>query len=514
MKFKLYKHQKKMVKLSHKALKKHKHLLFGSPTGSGKSVMILDMVQGFINNGERVLVIAPYRKLIFQLMETFENESPALMMGTDGYGDVKSSYLIVASLSTLSRRLQKDPLLLGGIDKVVIDEAHLSFNIPNGKPTKIIAELYKRYWNTAQFIGFTATPITAGGYRLEGWDHSIYKYNTKWLIDHGWLSKFEYYSVPEIDGSGLRVQSSTGDYSTADMETVTNTPTAIKSVHENFLKFGATKKTLIFAASIEHAKLIQEYFLEVGVASRVIHSMLKENEQRKILEEYKNNVFNVLINVAMLTTGFDDPEVEMLLIARPIGSKRLAIQVWGRVLRVHAAFDEVIILDMASVYLKCGLPDDEVNWNREKKPKGEKQEVDNSIEDVVKECRTCQQVYRMIDAKRSKVVSEKLIEVTYICPNCGEVADIVTTEMETVEVSKIQTASDIDFSKKYNRKEVMQMLGELIKMNTKAKTSWGTFIHRQCLKNDKKGYRTALYGYAQEVYSAGQAWRRVMNIYG
>ncbi len=519
MNYKLRKHQKKTVKLAQKALLQHSHVLIGAPTGFGKSLCILDMVSKALANGERILVIAPYRKLVFQLMDTFSSESPALLMGSDSYGDPKTSPLIVASLSTLSRRLNKDMFAIGGLDAIFIDEAHLSFNIPDNTPTKSVAQLYKRYWNTCKWVGFTATPITANGYRLEGWDHSIYKYTTAWLIKKGWLAEFKYYSVPEIDTSNLKIQSNTGDYSTSDMESVTNIPTAIKSVYDNYLKFGEDKKTLIFAASIAHATILMEYFKEKGAKVRVIHSNLPENQQRRILEEYKSNVFDVLINIGMLTTGFDDPEIETLMVARPVGSRRLFLQVVGRSLRLHENIPTVTIVDMTSAYLKCGLPDDLVNWNREKKKRGEDTGDDDNntpdITDVTIECRSCNTVFRMVDAKREKLVTEELIELTYFCPACNEIADIKTTNLEVAVVQKIQTSSDINLSANYSMDEVHTMLGELIKANTqKAKTSWGFYIHKTCIAADRKAYKMALYGYAQKVYSSKQAWKRIMGVYG
>ena len=504
-----------MVKLGLKALKKHDHVLFGSPTGSGKSIMMLDIVSKSLANGERVLVILPYRKLVFQIMDTFKNYSPALVMGTDSYGDPKTSPIVIASLTTLSRRLKTNPMLIGGLDLIVIDEAHIAFNMPDDSPSKITTTLHKLYWNTTKFLGFTATPITASGFRLEGWDHSIYKYSTGWLIKHGWLAEFDYYSVPDIDIEGLRVNSFTGEYSTADIEERTNNASAIRAVLKNYKKYGKGKKCLIFGASIDHAELIHKKFQKKGINTRTIHSNLSEKEQQKILEEYKNNVFEVLINVAMLTTGFDDPEVEVLFIARPVGSKRLAIQINGRALRTHKDIPKVKIVDLCSVYLKCGLPDDKHNWNKEKPKKGIKDDSEESpsIEEVILECRSCSNVFRMVDAKRNTKMSKSFVEIEYICPICNEIADVKIKPLEDSKAVKIKTGSDID-NKKYSLVDIKQLLGELIKQNTGAKPSWGHFIHRTCVTSDSKDvYEQAYKGYDQGVYTGKQAWKRIMDVY-
>ncbi len=518
MKFKLRKHQKKQNKLALGSLKKNDHILYAAPTGFGKSLCILDLVQRFVDNGERVLVIAPYRKLVTQILDTFEKESPALLMGADSYGNVRESDIVVASLSTLSRRLKVDKNYLGTIDKIIIDEVHIGFNIPDNKPSTVVKPLYDRYWKKASWIGFTATPITAGGYRLQGWDDTIFKYNTAWLIKKGWLSKFEYMSTRAIDTRNLKLQS-TGDYKVEDMEEVTNTASAISAVYKNYEKYCKGKKTLMFAVSINHGILIHDDFEKQGISSAIIHSMLPEREQKRILEEYKNNVFDVLINVAMLTTGFDDPEVEALMIARPIGSLRLAIQVWGRVLRIHDSIDKVLILDLTGVYDKVNhLPDDDFNFNRVKRERGSSDDEEDSPADIAEvnwECDTCQVVSRMIDCKRDNQLTDVMSITTYFCPNCQAIINEVSTELGSNKVEKIKTASAIDMKIAYSTKEVMLLLGELIKANTRnAKTSWGSYIHKTCLKKDGKRYKEAFYGYAQGVYGSSKTWKRIMDIYG
>ena len=513
--YKLRKHQKKQNKAVLKSLEKNNHVLYGAPTAFGKSVCIFDLVRRFVDNGERVIVIAPYRKLVNQLLGTFSTENPSLLMGADSYGNPRTAPIVVASLSTLSRRLKTDASYLGDIDKIIIDEAHISFNIVDNKPTTIVNPIYTRYWHSAKWIGFTATPITAGGYRLEGWDDTVYKYNTKWLIDKGWLSDFRYLSTPAIDTSGLRVQS-TGDYSVEDMEEVTNKASAIQSVIDNYNTHAREKKTLLFAVSITHGELLEDAFNEIGVKCGLIHSNLSAREQERLLAEFENNAIDVLLNVAMLTTGFDDPEVEVLMIARPIGSLRLAIQVWGRGLRFHKDIDKVTILDLTGTYEKVGyLPDDNFNFNRVKKKRGESEdEEDNSIVDIVYECPECSEVSRMVDCSRSTEVTKTMTVTTYICPNCGGVINETQIPLSDNKIEEIKTARDIDYTVKYGGEEIMKKLGELIKLNTRnAKTSWGVHIHKQCMRNDKERYRDAFYGYAQEIYSPAKAWKRIMDVY-
>ena len=519
MKFKLRPHQKKQNKAVRKSLKKHSHVLYGASTGWGKSVCILDFVQREIDKGGRVLVIAPRRKLVKQLMGTFQRERPALLMGADTKGNHRRSSMVIASLSTLHRRLEKYGAdLLGDITKIIVDEAHISFNMPDGKPSVSTAKLHELYWDKIPWIGFTATPITAGGYRLEGWDETVYKYDAAWLIENGWLAKFDYYSVPSMDVRGLKVQSSTGDFSVSDMETLTNTATSIQSVIDNYKKY-CSGKTLIFAASIVHGELIQKGFESDGITTvECIHSNLSESKQQEILDNYECGITSILVNVAMLTTGFDDPEVESLIIARPIGSVRLAIQVYGRALRMHPDIPKVTILDLCSVWDTTNiLPDMTPNWNKTKRKRGESDSDDdeNSIEDVVWECESCNKPFQMIQATRETETTEDVIVTTYFCPHCDMIAKVDTKDLSTPEIEKIKTTSDIDYDlRSYSGKEVIEVIARLVALNTRAKTSWAAYIHSKCMGRDRKAYREVVYGYDQEVFSPSMAWRRLMDIYG
>lgn len=516
---KLRPHQKKQNKLVRKALKKQDHILFGASTGFGKSVCILDFVRREIDKGGRVLVIAPRRKLVWQLMGTFKEEQPALLMGSDSRGNTRTAPLIVASLNTLHRRLERGGRnVLSDITKIIIDEVHISFNMPGGVPSLSASKLHELYWDIVKWVGFTATPITAGGYRLEGWDETVYKYDAAWLIKEGWLAKFDYYSEPAVDVRNLKVQSSTGDFSVSDMEEVTNTATSIQSVIDNYKKYGSSTKTLIFAASIVHAELIAEGFSDDDIEGvRVIHSNLSEAEQEKILEEYKYNSISILINVAMLTTGFDDPEVETLIIARPIGSVRLALQVYGRSLRQHDNIPTVTILDLCSVWDTTGiLPDMTPNWNRKKKKRGDLEaKEENSIEDIVWECEVCRQVFQMINAQRATETTKEIMTTTYYCPHCGGIARVDTKDLSIPEIEKIKTVSDIDYSVRvYNGKEVIEIVAKLITLNTqKAKTSWAYYIHKKCILVNQKAYREIIYGYEQEIFTPSRAWKRMMELY-
>lgn len=493
----LYKHQKRQNKLVKKALKRHDHVLYGACTGFGKSVALADLIKKDLKKNLRVLVLAPYRKLIFQLEVTFSIQEPHVVMGTIDRGN-KHSGVILSSMDTMNRRLKKGSHYFEGIDKIYIDEAHISCNFPPAKNSRM-EMLYEKYWDLIQWIGFTATPIKANGYRLEGWDKTIYKYQTPHLIEMGFLADFKYFAPIDIDLSSMRTNN-IGEYVTEDIEEVTNTPTAITSVKKVWKKHGKKKKVLIFASSIKHAELLQKAIR----GSFIIHSKMSDKEQMSILEDFKISKIGTLINVAMLTTGFDDPSVEMLIIARPIKSERLFIQVAGRVLRKYG--DKIaIIFDMCSCYKVCGLPSDVRDFNR---VKGASKDNKPDIElGNVMRCDLCGEVSPRGEFSMKRKTTKKFILTKYTCPSCGKMCkedrqDLTTIDkLKEVEIVKV---------KKLSYKKRKKIVTEFISKFTKAKPSWSHFVITDINNADKNSLFDQIM--MKDVLDKTK-WKNILGIY-
>lgn len=338
MSFKLYDHQKKQNKAVRKLFDSDKHhILYGATTGFGKSVCIWDFVKRAIESNERVLVLAPRTSLVRQLAKTLQEFEPLMIMNSIVEGDLESK-VVVSSKQTTNRRLKRDDMFFQDFDMILLDEAHLGGEFPPRKGSEF-SLLYDKFWDKAKWLGFSATPISAQGYALQGWDDVVYKYQTKHLIDMGFLADYDYFAPESIDLSGLKVLG--GEYKKDDVEEVTLNATAIKSVKKHWSKLKKTKKILVFASSINHAKLLQEAL----VGSEIVHSMTKDQtnkEQMEILARFKEKKVGTVINVGILTTGYDDPTIDTIIIARPIKSTALSIQVWGRTLRLHNQLDNTL----------------------------------------------------------------------------------------------------------------------------------------------------------------------------
>ena len=495
---KLYKHQSKQNKAVNKALKKHDHILYGACTGFGKSVVLTTLIKQDLIDGKRVLVLAPFRKLILQLEESFSAFVPHVVMGGIDRGN-KSSGVILSSMDTMNSRLKKASDYFEGVDKIYIDEAHVSCNFPPQKTSRMKL-LYDKYWDNIQWVGFTATPIKANGYMLEGWDKVIYKYQTPDLINMGYLANYKYFAPLDLDLSSLRTNS-IGEYVAEDIEETTNTPTAVASVKKVWKKYGKNKKkVLIFASSIKHAELLQKAIK----GSFVIHSKLSDSVQMQILSDFKRSTVGTLINVAMLTTGFDDPSVDMLVLARPIKSERLLIQCYGRALRLYG--DKVSeIYDMCSCYKNGGLPSDIRDFSRVKGEVVEKE--DTEYEAPVMRCNLCGEVSPTCEFSIKRKTTKRFIITKYTCPSCGEMCD--EKRQDLTEINKLEEIKT-EVVPKLTYQERKAIVKDLVEEFTNAKPSWSHYI---CTIINSTGRGKLLDQAIHKGTSNKTLWNKVMNMF-
>ena len=517
--FKLRKHQKEQNKEVLKKLKKYDHVIYGAPTGFGKSVVAYKIIEKYIKNAKRVLLMAPRINLVYQLAETCKSLSPSIVQGSNQIGNpVLESQLVISIPQTVNRRLVSERYYFGMFDLVIVDECHLFFDIIGGEPTKGVKNIYDRYWDTAKWIGFSATPISADGNRLSGWDYSVYKYDTAWLIKHGWLAKFNYFAEDSIDKSNIKVNRLTHEYTVSDMESVTNNASAIESVFKAWEKYAKDEKCIIFAASIDHAKLIVDYFSkEKRIYANAVHSKLGKRQLNWIMEEFDKDILKIMVNVDMLTTGFDDPSVSTIILARPIGSVRTAIQIYGRVLRKHDDIPVVNIVDLCGVHESTVLPDEPINWNKAKKEVNVNVDTANSSE-IHFVCPSCNVTSPLNKRRFERFYKNDRMSITYFCPNCGDVVDENVTELVEVEnMKQVKTISNVDTSKKYDYLNVVREI--ILKKNKKnsfvkpTNPNFAYYIHRSGIRKDKKKYKNTIRAYKQNIYSLDKTWKILKDIH-
>ncbi|MBT1445799.1 DEAD/DEAH box helicase [Shewanella sp. JM162201] len=350
------------------------------PTGAGKSLVIAELAR--IAKG-RVLVLTHVKELVAQ-----NAEKVALMAGSGsiysaGLGEKDSGgKTVIAGIQSAARNLDafSEPFSL-----VIIDECHRVSQDKDSQYHSLFAALKAANPNLL-LLGLTATPYRLGeGYihkrHVHGhvgnpdkgvFDVCIFELPMRVLIKKGFLTPPRLLDglAAQYNFANLKA-SEDSDYSEAEVESVLNTSGRATTAIVGQLKaLGASRRgVIIFAATVRHAKEVlallergeskglQNIGMQEGEASTAIQNTTSAAlitadtdaiERDRIINAFKAGQIRFLVNVSVLTTGFDAPHVDLIAILRPTASVSLFQQMVGRGLRLYPGKTECLILDYAA----------------------------------------------------------------------------------------------------------------------------------------------------------------------
>lgn len=296
-------------------------------TGSGKTYMAASTIAELVKQGKKVFFIVADSPLVFQTYKAFQNMGlyPSILKsGSNKYFKEYASVQIIMA-QTYKARLDKITNLHA--DVVFCDEAH--FMHDSNTMNKILEQ-----HSDAFIVGLTATPIDEKGYLLKGYDkYELDIVSIRELQRRKMLAIDRYFPAIPMDIEGVRVKN-TGEFNEDDLDRKCNQSYIIKDVVQNYLKFNEGHKAICFAINIDHAERLKDEFLRNGITAGVVHS-----KQKKFLNDYwfeasKAGRIKVLVSVASIIKGYDDPEIIDMIDCQPTNSLRKQIQKWGRVCRM------------------------------------------------------------------------------------------------------------------------------------------------------------------------------------
>ncbi|MGG6242562.1 DEAD/DEAH box helicase [Nodosilinea sp. AN01ver1] len=334
-------------------------VLLQMPTGAGKTITFARLARLAVAAGQRVLIIAHREELLSQASDKLHRETgltPGLIQG--GRKADYTASLQVAGIQSLTRRLA----YLQPPDLIVIDEAH---HCTSSSYLKVLDQ-----YPDARVLGVTATPARTD---KNGFDHIFDELVTgptvKWLIEHGYLSRFKVFADPQpMQTAGAR--RTMGDYSIHDLADLNDAITLSGNLVESYRRYADGLKNIIFALNVEHSIAIAERFNAAGIPARHLDGTSSREDREGTLAAFRAGDIRVLSNCMLFTEGFDVPDAACCQIARPTASLGLHLQMLGRVLRVAEDKPYSVIIDHTSNWTK-GLPDSHFEWTLEAPPKGE-----------------------------------------------------------------------------------------------------------------------------------------------
>jgi DNA repair protein RadD len=353
------------------------------PTGSGKSLVIAELAR---LAKRKILVLTHVKELVEQNHQKYESYGVTAGIYSAGLKLKETQHQITfASIQSAARNLDdfSEPYSL-----IIIDECHRvnlaspelakdkAISKPKGEPEDQAQESASKLSNSNQYqqiieklmrvnpevklLGLTATPYRLG----MGWiykkhyrgfmrseekrpfEHCIYELPIRYLIKRQYLTEPHLVdaTIEHYDFSSLRANAS-GDYSPTDMNHLLNkNPRVTQSIIEQVMELGHKRQgIMVFAATVEHAKEVFSYL--PTQLSALITGATDNTERDKLIKAFKRKEIKYLVNVSVLTTGFDAPHVDMIAILRPTQSVSLYQQIIGRGLRLSDNKKDCLVID-------------------------------------------------------------------------------------------------------------------------------------------------------------------------
>ena len=357
----------------------------------------------------RVLVLAHVKELLEQSAETLRKMAPDLDVGVYSAGlrsrDTDHP-VIVAGIQSVYRRACD----LDAFDLILVDEAHLLPPDGEGMYQQFLADS-KLINPNVRLIGLTATP-----YRLKSGmlcdpnsllNHVCFEIGVKELIVQGYLCPLKTKSGrKKAEYGGLHIRG--GEFIGSEVEALMDTDELVGAACREIATATRDRKAvLIFASSVAHAEHVRETLSDiVGAECGLITGDTPTGVRDELINRFRGkqvatNLFGdlkpplkYLVNVNVLTTGFDAPNVDCVVLLRPTASPGLFYQMVGRGFRLHPDKDDCLVLDYGDNILRHG-PVDTIQIAERKSNNGTA---------PAKECPECQTV----------------VHAAYTsCPDCG-----------------------------------------------------------------------------------------------
>lgn len=346
-----------------------------APTSWGKTYWFLSTAQALADRGERVLIVMPIKALVKQFIESATSIKLDIGVIAAGFDDpFPDAKIKLCMLQTLKNRVEKGEHSEFADCILMQDEIHKF-----AKTGTIVSIKNKLQYKLR--IGATGTPYNAFGYELDNIYRFIETATHKQLHDGDiWFQNISTYTAKfaeKIDFDKVKITSS-GDFDQSELSELIETDSYINGVISAMNELNlSNKKTLIFTSSIDTAERLNQALQQANYSSATIHSKQKKKLSDAILDSFnhkkpfvdpnnsqmqlpefnssEDTIINCLINVNVLSTGYDDTSIEALILATSISSRPKVTQILGRLVRQNRSVDHKLYLDCGSNFARFGF---------------------------------------------------------------------------------------------------------------------------------------------------------------
>ncbi|CAO1632569.1 unnamed protein product [Parajaminaea phylloscopi] len=374
-----------------------------SPTGSGKTTMFTELIArlppvphpaGDRPPGTRVLIIVSSAELASQAAAAVTRAYPDYLVEIDQGAKYHASGLADVTVATWQSLIRGDEKRLAKYHPqdykgVIVDEAHHAaspsyitllshFDTDVGlsreqrqrrdeaqdvqgvdghrqqsalPSSSAAAAAASSAGHRVPIIGFSATFVRHDGLALGRiFDRIVFHRDFLSMIDEKWLCPVRFTSIKsDLDLSAVSISKATGDFAPRSLSRLANVPAINRLIVRSWLDRAANRRsTLVFCADVAHTIDLTAEFRQAGVDARYLHGGITAKERKSLLDGFKRGEYKVLVNCAILTEGFDLPQIDVVILARPTRSRNLFSQMIGRGLRLSPSTGkyDCLVLDL------------------------------------------------------------------------------------------------------------------------------------------------------------------------
>lgn len=331
------------------------NLLFQLPTGGGKTVIFSNIAKEYIRkNKKKVLILTHRIELCVQTskqLSALNVENKVINSLVKELNDQDQYESFTAMVETLNNRLQENSTFLENVGLVIVDEAH------NNSFRKIF-----QYFDNVNILGVTATPLSSNKSLplKDNYSKLIVGESIKSLIEGGYLANAETYTY-DVNLHGLKIGVN-GDFTVSSSDKVYSNYFMQEKLLFAYEEVAVGKKTLIFNSGIESSRSVYELFKKHNYKVRHLDSTFSDTDRKDILAWFKVTPGAVLTSVGILTTGFDEPTVETIILNRATRSLTLYHQMIGRGSRRLEKKLNFQVIDLGNNVRRFGYWQEFIDW--------------------------------------------------------------------------------------------------------------------------------------------------------
>lgn len=386
MNYTLRPYQNQLLETVIEKFKTKQFVLAQAPTGAGKTIIFCALIRRFLTEfpGMRICVLVHREILVSQNADKLKKVWPEAQIGiacASASKDINvKAPVVFGSVQTLARRIGEIP----PFPLVIVDEAHRL-------PPRTIESQYRKFINAMisyypqmRLLGLTATPYRLNHGKIYGteckcepgekpnwFDALDYQLSIIDLQraqpdeqnpDAPYLCQLRAFAADRsINNELSKIKTTAGEYNFNALSGVMRGELHVKSaVHAYLDRREGRGRCCVFGVDIAHAEALVEAFTSRGLIAECVHSERPKDENEKTLAAFASGALPVIVNVGQLTEGWDCPEVDMILMARPTLSAALFVQMVGRGLRIAPKKNDVLVVDLAGNFDRHGPPWDPI----------------------------------------------------------------------------------------------------------------------------------------------------------